>query len=356
MNLETIDIKSRLYDYSVSFVDDFEETLASFEGDCVYVIDKNVYNLYHDKFVALPKERIFFMEAVESKKNMDTVMSIITFWKSLSMKKNWKVICFGGGITQDVTTIASNLFLRNVDWYFFPTTLLSMCDSCIGGKCGVNLGEFKNQIGVFYPPKKIFIDKIFIDSLTRGDYINGWGELLKFSLTSDPEFYEEIKKENTFVPCKNIESYIHRGLFIKKKVIEEDEFESDIRRILNYGHTFGHALEAYTHNKIPHGQGVIWGIDVVNYFAWKKGLISKEYYRDIKDLIRRAFFEDEIVIENPSSLFEIIKTDKKVKDNTLSFAMLTSESHLIVYTMQIDDNLKSMFFEYIEETHEYYSN
>lgn len=356
MKLETIDIKSRLYDYSVSFIEDFEKTLTEFEGNCVYVIDNAVYKLYENKFSAIPKERIYFMDAVENKKNMDTVMDIITFWKSLSMKKNWKVICFGGGITQDVTTIASNLFLRNVDWYFFPTTLLSMCDSCIGGKCGVNLGEYKNQIGVFYPPKKIYIDTRFIDTLTRGDYINGWGELLKFSLTSDPEFYEEVKKEKTFVPCENIDRYIHKGLFVKKKVIEEDEFESDLRRILNYGHTFGHALEAYTHNEIPHGQGVIWGIDVVNYLAWRRGLISKEYYLDVKDLIRRAFFEKEIVVEDPSKLFEIIKTDKKVRDNTLSFAMLDGDSHLIVYPMQIDDTLKSMFMDYIKETHEYYSN
>ena len=356
MVLNSIDIKSRFYDYSVSFIADFEETLADIEGNCVYVIDKTVYKLYESKFSALPNERIYLMDAVESKKNMNSVIKIITFWKSLSMKKNWKVICFGGGITQDVTTIASNLFLRNVEWFFFPTTLLSMCDSCIGGKCGINLGKYKNQIGVFYPPRRIFIDIRFIDTLTRGDYINGWGELLKFSLTSDPKFFEAIKNENVFVPCASIGKYIHKGLIVKKRVIEEDEFELDIRRILNYGHTFGHALEAYTRNRIPHGQGVIWGIDVVNFLAWKRGLISKEYYFEIKELIRRAFFEKEVLVKDAARLFEIIKTDKKVHDNVINFAMLDGESHLIVYPMQIDDALKNMFMDFIRETHEYYSN
>lgn len=354
--MDTINIKSSLYDYTVDFVDDFSEKLKDFAENTAYVIDKNIYDSYKDKFAAISKAHIFFMDAVEHKKNMDTVLEIITFFQSIGLKKNWKVVCFGGGITQDVTTIASNLYLRNVDWYFFPTTLLSMCDSCIGGKCGINFGKLKNQIGVFYPPKKIFIDVRFLDTLTEGDYLNGWGELLKFALTSKPEFYKELEAEKQYIPCANIAQYIHKGLFVKKEVIEADEFESDLRRVLNYGHTFGHALEAYTENRIPHGQGVIWGIDVVNYIAWKEKLISEDYYKQIKSLIKRAFLTKEVVIENPNELFELIKTDKKVKGNTMSFAMLDGESHLIVYPMQIDEKLKTYFTDYLKETHAYYSN
>jgi 3-dehydroquinate synthase len=337
-------------------VDDFSQKLAEFSETTAYVIDKNVYELYKDSFVQLPEERIYFMEAVESEKNMDTVMKLITFMQELGVRKNWKVVCFGGGITQDVTTIASNLFLRNVDWYFFPTTLLSMCDSCIGGKCGINYRHIKNQIGVFYPPKKIFIDVRFLNTLTKGDYINGWGELLKFSLTSDEKFYDDLKKEKQYIPCERIAEYIHRGLYEKKKVIEADEFESDLRRVLNYGHTFGHALEAYTNNRIPHGTAVIWGIDVVNYIAVKEGLISEAYYLDIKELIKRAFIEAEMVVEEPDKLFNIIKTDKKVKGNTISLAVLDKPSNLVVYPMAIDEKLFDLFKQYLESTHEYYSH
>ncbi len=354
--MDTINIKSSLYDYTVDFTDDFSENLKGFAETTAYVIDQNVYNLYKDRFSAIDMKKVYLMEAVEHKKNMDTVMDIISFFQGLGLRKNWKVVCFGGGITQDVTTIASNLYLRNVDWYFFPTTLLSMCDSCIGGKCGINFAHAKNQIGVFYPPKKIFIDVRFIDTLSHGDYLNGWGELLKFALTSDPKFYDEVKEEKILIPCERIAYYIHKGLFVKKQVIEEDEFESDLRRVLNYGHTFGHALEAYTDNRIPHGQGVIWGIDVVNYIAWKEGLISEDYYLDIKNLIKRGFLTTEVVVEEPVKLFDIIKTDKKVKGNTMSFAMLNAPSHLIVYPMQIDDKLKSLFLDYLKETHEYYRN
>lgn len=354
--MDTIKIKSSLYDYTVDFTDDFSENLKAFADTTAYVIDNNVYNLYKDRFAALDMTKVYLMEAVEHKKNMDTVMDIIRFFQGIGLRKNWKVVCFGGGITQDVTTIASDLYLRNVDWYFFPTTLLSMCDSCIGGKCGINFAHAKNQIGVFYPPKKIYIDVRFINTLSHGDYLNGWGELLKFALTSDPTFYEEVKQEKQLIPCERIAYYIHKGLFTKKLVIEEDEFESDLRRVLNYGHTFGHALEAYTDNEIPHGQGVIWGIDVVNYIAWKEGLISEDYYLDIKSLIIRGFLTEEVKVAEPEKLFEIIKTDKKVKGNTMSFAMLNAPSHLFVYPMQIDDKLKSLFLDYLKETHEYYRN
>ena len=354
--MKTIDIKSSLYDYSVLFTDDFEKQIIEFGNNTVYVIDQNVYKLYENKFASVPRDDIFFMEAVESKKNMDTVMEIISFMQSRGVRKNWKIICFGGGITQDVTTIAANLFLRNVEWFFFPTTLLSMCDSCIGGKCGINYNGFKNQIGVFYPPKKIFIDTGFIGTLTEDDYLNGWGELLKFSLTKNTGFYDEIKAESTVIPCANIEKYIFEGLYIKKEIIEEDEFEHDLRRVLNYGHTFGHALESYTKNEIPHGKAVIWGIDVVNYIAWKEGLISEEYYLEVKKLIKDSFLKKEITVAKPEELFAIIKTDKKVKNNTIYLAVLNAKSNLIIYPKEIDDTLEEQFENYIKETHEYYSN
>lgn len=235
-------------------------------------------------------------------------------------------------------------------------TLLSMCDSCIGGKCGINFRNVKNQLGVFYPPKKIFIDTHFLGTLSKDDYINGWGEILKFSLTSDPAFYEKLKAEKQYIPCANIEEYIHRGLLEKKKIIEADEFESDLRRVLNYGHTFGHALEAYTDNAIPHGKGVIWGIDVANFISLKEGLISKDYYLDIKSLIRANFITEEIVIKNPEKIFELIKTDKKFKNGRISFALLDNPSRLTIHPMALDNRTYNLFEEYLRDTNGFYND
>lgn len=352
--MDQIKISSKLFDYTVDFVDHFSNTLKDFSMKTVYVIDQNVFQLYHSEFAVLNSQRIYLMNAVEHCKNMDTVMDLISFFERIGIKKDWKVVCFGGGITQDITTIASNLYLRNIEWYFFPTTLLAMCDSCIGGKCGINLGAYKNQIGVFYPPKRIYIDTHFLSTLTTADYLNGWGELLKFSLTEEEDFFNRICLEERFIPCERIKEYIYSGLVTKKKIIEEDEFESDLRRILNYGHTFGHALEAYTNNEIPHGKGVIWGIDVANYIAWNEGLIDEKYYLEIKSLIRRAFLKDEIVIPDKKAFFEIIKTDKKVKDQVIYMALLNARSHLIVHPVGIDLHLEQVFSEYLRETHDYY--
>lgn len=354
--MDTIRIHSRLYDYTVEFKNHSKEDFRSDAYEAVYVIDQKVYGLYKEKFQETASDCVFLMEADEKHKNMDTVMEILSFFQKMGVKKNWKVVCVGGGITQDVTTMAADLYLRNVDWIFYPTTLLAMCDSCIGGKCGINFGAYKNQIGVFYPPKKIVIDTSFLDTLSEADYVNGWGELLKFSLTEGTEFYEELSNEQSYIPCSHISDYIRRGLLVKKHVIEEDEFESDRRRILNYGHTFGHALEAYTKNKIPHGTAVIWGIDVVNYISYREGLLSQDDYLEIKSLIKRAFLKKEMVIDEPGELYRMIQTDKKVKGNTISLAVPDQKGHLTVYPMELDGRLARLLTDYIGETHEYYSS
>ncbi|MFI3177258.1 MAG: 3-dehydroquinate synthase family protein [Eubacteriales bacterium] len=354
--MNEIKIQSRLYDYSVEFIQGFAQGMSGLGAKVAYVIDRNVYELHHHRFATLQQEHIYYITPKEQYKNMDTVMELIGYWKEIGLQKDWNVVCIGGGITQDVTATASYLYLRNINWYFFPSTLLAMCDSCIGGKSAINLGEYKNQIGVFYPPKRVFIDQGFLRTLPRADWINGWGELLKFSLTQDRLFYEELKEEKEYILCPNIEQYIGRGLEVKRNIIEQDEFESDLRRILNYGHTFGHALEAYTYNKIPHGTAVMWGIDVVNYIAWKKGLLSKELYLDVKSLIKTSFLNEEIVVDNPKQIYEIIKTDKKVKSNVLNFALLDEEKGLLVVPISLDDELEKLFLRYIEDTTNYYLN
>lgn len=353
--MKKIKVKSNLYDYDVNFITNVQEQLANLGKErCTYIIDKNIYKLYNHLFEEIVEENIFLVDAVESEKNIDTIIEVIAFWKKLKVRKNWKVVCFGGGITQDIATFACNIYLRNIDWYFFPTTLLAMCDSCIGGKCGINFNDYKNQLGVFYPPKKIFIYDSFLNTLSKQDYINGWGELLKFSLTEDKAFYDKLVKEEKYIPCDLISDYIYKGLLVKKNIIEEDEFEGDLRRVLNFGHTFGHALEAYTYNRIPHGTAVIWGIDVVNYISCRIGVLRREVYLDIKKLIKESFISEEINIDEIDRFFDILSTDKKVKDNTVYLVLLERLSQLGIYPMKLDDELIGFFADYLEETHEYY--
>jgi 3-dehydroquinate synthase len=353
--MKKIEIKSSIYNYEVEF-SGFAEKLNELKKDneCVFVIDKNVHNLWHlSEYI--PASRTFIMDAVEQKKTIDSVLEIIDFFKSNNVRKNFKVICFGGGITQDVACFAGSIYLRNIEWYFFPTTLLAMCDSCIGGKCGVNYKTYKNQLGVFYPPKRVYIDTAFLQTLSKDDYINGWGEILKFSLTENKEFFEKLDSLTEYIPCSEIDNFIYDGLVIKKNIIEKDEFDNDLRRVLNYGHTFGHALEAYTNNEIPHGKGVIWGIDVVNYIAFRQNILPEQTYLRIKKLIKKAFIPQEIKVGDAKAIIDIIKNDKKVKNDTVYLALLDKISHLIIYPMKVDGTLLSVFEDYLKETQEYYS-
>lgn len=351
--MEQISIHSNLCDYTVDFTDDFEKELSGFSNNTVYVIDRKVYELYSKKFAGIPVKHIFFMDALEEKKNMDTVMEIMGFFQELHIHKDWTVVCFGGGITQDVTTTAAYLYLRNVNWYLFPTTLLSMSDSCIGGKSGLNFRHTKNQIGVFYPPRKIFIDTGFVKTLTDQDYLNGWGEILKFSLTESLDFYNELKAEKKYIPCERIDYYIHRGLSVKKRIIETDEFDLGQRKVLNYGHTFGHALEAYTDNAIPHGMAVIWGIDVVNYFAVQEKILPVDFYTDVKKLIYSSFLKDEIKIDDPDKVIDLVRSDKKVAGNKVTLAVPDGSGKLILHPMKIDGGFEELFRNYLLETHNF---
>ena len=347
-------ISSNLYDYDVSFIDSFEEQLSQYGSNTAFIIDKNVYELYRMRLKSINEARVFFMDAVEEKKDMQTVLDILEFFSSIHVKKDWVVVVIGGGITQDVATIACDLYLRNVKWEFFPTTLLSMSDSCIGGKSGINYKNMKNQIGVFFPPRHIYIDTHFIETLKDEDYVNGWGELLKFSLTKDEQFYLSVKNEKEYIPCKNIALYLYNGLMTKKSIIEEDEFDIGVRRLLNYGHTFGHALEAYTNNTISHGRAVLWGMDVANYIALRKGMISAEYYHEVKELICRDFLKNEIVVSEPKTLFEILKTDKKANGSCINFALLSGRSSLVIVPVELNEELLHIFEDYLKATHDLY--
>jgi len=352
--MDRIQIKSKFFDYTVEFVDSADGILPAAHGECVYVLDSNVYTLYKTYFEHAGTERVFLVDAVESEKNIYTVIDLVDFLRKAGFKKSWKLIAVGGGITQDICSFTSAVYLRNIDWVFFPTTLLSMSDSCIGGKCGINHGEYKNQLGVFYPPKRVYIYEAFLNTLSADDWINGWGEILKMSLIDGPDFYNELTSLGCYIPCAEIGKYIHWSLLAKKRIIEEDEFEGGLRRILNYGHTFGHALESYTNNKIPHGKAVIWGMDVENYIAVAEGLIDRQIYLAIKSLIKEHFLTSEIQIGEPSALFPIIGTDKKVLGSCVHLALPTNPGKLIVYPMEIGRRLEALFEEYLIETHEYY--
>ena len=225
-----------------------------------------------------------------------------------------------------------------------------MCDSCIGAKCGINHGSFKNQLGVLHAPNEIHIATAFLETLDDADLRSGYGEILKLFLTEN-EF--DIKTLITSVDdggirCPELLSMIRRSLEIKRKVIEEDEYESDLRRILNYGHTFGHALEALTNHAVPHGIAVAWGISLINELSVQRGHPVKELAEEIDGFISRHLSFQIENMPNAEELIEMSRRDKKVSGGLLNLVLLKGAGDLIIEPVPFDEDLLNGVNQFLE--------
>ena len=307
-------VNSFYKNYSVSF-----ETDLNLDNDFV-VADKNIYKLYSNKFHKQP----ILIEAIESKKNIDTSIYVCQELLKKNIKKNTKVIIIGGGITQDICGFAMNILFRGVDWTYVPTTLLAQADSCIGSKTSLNLDSFKNVIGTFYPPSKIIINSEFLKTLETKDYFSGLGEVIKLHLIGGLSSFKEFNVAMDRLIDKDLvelQDSIKRCLYIKKEFIEQDELDLNKRQVLNFGHTFGHAIESETNYQIPHGIAVIFGMILANKVSSKIGLLSdnmaKDIYETLTKIIQSAGFSPYLLKDlNKNNLIEKTKKDKKNTDNS----------------------------------------
>jgi len=290
----------------------------------VLLIDEKVLALY-GRAIKAPPERVFALPATERFKTLSGVKKVLDFMKRRSLGKGARAVVVGGGITQDICGFTCAVYKRGVDWTFFPTTLLSMCDSCIGAKTGVNYGGAKNQLGLFSSPRGVVIDPAFLKTLEAQQIKSGLGEIIKLAILggeSPLEFagagLEAALKGDTAV----LEKLIRVSLAIKKSVIEADEFERGSRRALNYGHTAGHAIEAFTRYRIPHGEGVAMGIIVADALSAAHGLM-REAERLRNEIFCRRIIGHKLSPRVPEALLAaLVKNDKKTSGGFISFVML----------------------------------
>ena len=193
----------------------------------------------------------------EASKNFDTYKSILEALVKGDFTRTDCVVAVGGGVTGDMAGFAAATFMRGIDFYNIPTTVLSQVDSSIGGKVAVNFGGVKNIVGAFYQPKAVIIDPDVLSTLPQRQIANGLAEAIKMALTSDAELFEIFERGEAL---EKIETVIERSLRIKKAVVEEDEKEKGLRRILNFGHTLGHGIEAASEGRLYHGECVALGM------------------------------------------------------------------------------------------------
>ncbi len=351
-NNKSIVVRSGQGDYTVQILEHLKATVEVIleKKPSVVVIDQKVAELYSDILAPiLDSFPVLKVEATEEEKTLTGIHRILNYLQSRNCTRQSVLLAIGGGIIQDLTTFSSHVYYRGIRWMFVPTTLLSMADSCIGAKCGINFNQFKNQLGVFHSPSAVFISTKFLETLPEMEIKSGFGEILKLFLTGSSNFFRDLTEALDLEGFRSsrIGEFILGSLMVKKGIIEEDEYETDYRRILNYGHTFGHVLETLTDYEIPHGCAIAWGADLANWIAVRRGILSKDDFLSIHRVIERYFsFQLSRSISSKELLIGILH-DKKICGHLINLVMLEIPGRLCIKPIEVDDILEKQVNEYL---------
>jgi 3-dehydroquinate synthase len=343
-------VNSSIQNYEVFFKKNIFEILnkEARNGDII-VIDNIIKNLYPNLLNKI-SNKIIAIDANEEQKSYIALVPIINELISSGFKKNNRLIGIGGGITQDVTAFISSIIFRGVKWIFFPTTLLAQGDSCIGSKTSINFKNYKNQIGGFYPPIRIYIDTNFLRTLSKEDMQSGLGEMSHYFVVAGEEEFNEYKLDyNKVGKDPNIlKKMILNSLKIKKSYIEIDEYDQKERQIFNYGHSFGHAIESLTDYSVPHGIAVSFGMDIANFVSMKKDFISNSIRNEIRQLLKQIWNGYNIKNINVEKFILALRKDKKNIDDDLQLILCKGYGKVFKVAQQVDVNFISWLNEYFK--------
>ena len=332
-----------------------KSNIINFEK-CIIIVDKKVpkKKLLDLKNNLLCKKKIIhFFSPSEKNKNQKNVNIILNKLFKNNFNRNDCIISLGGCITGDVASFAASTFKRGIKFINIPTTLLAQVDSSIGGKTGINNKYGKNLIGTFFQPDLVVADTSFLGSLPRRELICGYAEIFKHSLIAGKKYFSYIEK-NKFKILKLKSPYIEKAIAesckIKKNIIEIDEKEKKIRKLLNLGHTFAHAYEAETgySKKLNHGEAVILGIYSAAKFSLSNKLLTKKKYLKIISHINdlnlpnniKSFFGK----KNISSILKFMKSDKKNNSNKINLILLKDIGKPIVSLYFKIDKIRNFFY------------
>jgi len=303
-------------------------------SQCLIVIDNGVPKNQINKILnSLSSKKVIthYFVANEKNKNQKSIDRILSILLSKNFNRNDCLIAIGGGITGDVSGFAASIFKRGIKFVNIPTTLLSQVDSSIGGKTGINTKYGKNLIGAFYQPSLVISDINFLYTLPKREVICGYGEIFKHSLINDKKFFSFLNKYGTeILKLKSplIEKAIYKSCSIKKKVVETDEKEISLRKILNFGHTFAHAYEATLNysKKLNHGEAVILGIKTALKFSLLNKFLNRKEFRLIENHLDKLNLPRNInkffSIRSLNKILSFMKKDKKNNTNKINLVLL----------------------------------
>lgn len=314
--MRNFEIQSHSGPYSVMFDDTLLENNEIINLGTHFIIDKNVLGHLNSSFYnGLHLKGHTVITATEDLKSYQGIGPIIEKLLEQGLKRDSVLVAIGGGITQDIACFIASTFMRGIKWVFVPTTLLAQADSCIGSKSSINFGSYKNLLGTFNAPNQVFICNQFLSTLEEKDFKSGLGEIIKLFLIDNQIL--DVGYVNLF----NISDYVYQALQIKKRFIEEDEFDRGIRNILNYGHCFGHAIESATNFKIPHGLAVCMGMDVANKLSFDQGYINDQTYSQLHTILYDNYVDFKDYPIKKKDILPALFKDKKNTGNKINIVL-----------------------------------
>ena len=304
-----------------------------FSSKVLLVVDKKVPKKMIRKIKESIKEKknLIYLESNEKNKSQENVNKIVGILLKEHFNRNDCLISVGGGIIGDLSAFCASIFKRGLIYVNIPTTLLAQVDSSIGGKTGINSKFGKNLIGTFYQPKLVISDISFLKSLPKREIVCGYAEIFKHSLISDRSFFNFFNKNiKQILQFKSpyIEKSIYKSCMIKKKIVEKDFKENNLRKILNFGHTFGHAYEAslgYS-SKLNHGEAVILGISSAVKFSQDNKILNindaKLIYKHIDKINNKFFLRNFLKKTNIKKILKFMSNDKKNLDHRINLILI----------------------------------
>jgi 3-dehydroquinate synthase len=262
----------------------------------------------------------------ETSKSANEYLNLLEKLAKLKFDRSDLMIALGGGMVGDITGFTAASYLRGIDFIQIPTSLLAQVDSSVGGKTAINIERGKNLVGAFYNPKLVLISTSFLETLPDNQFRSGLGEIVKYSLLGNRKIRSILENNAKEIQEKNpivMENLIGESIKTKAKIVTKDEKENGIRAILNLGHTFGHAIEAFKKYKgITHGQAVIYGIQIVARISYLEGLIDQSKYKGLDSTIHSLELDTDFQKFKYQDLKKFIMNDKKVTGGKLNLIML----------------------------------
>lgn len=294
-------------------VKDFVE--KNYTNSKIFVITDDLVDSLYDFSKILKFNDKYILKNGEASKNTKNLIEILEYLADHNYSRNDLIIAFGGGVIGDISGFVAATYLRGIDYISIPTTFLSAIDSSVGGKTAVNLIAGKNLMGAFYQPKKVFIDRYFFNTLDEEVFLDGVGEAIKYAMIASEKLYKIFKENEIKKNSKLLDEIIEICLKIKRDFVNEDELDLGRRQILNYGHTFGHAIEKVTNLEISHGHAVALGMIIMTRY------FNKSFADEFENLLKKYNLYREIDFDNSEILNATLK-DKKSRGDYINIVVV----------------------------------